>query len=155
MEIRKLFFEDYIKFRNEITKLIADTYSNNFEIDFYELNRVSIEKTEKLGEFIKDGSAILIGCINDNCLIAFAWLYLHGFFDEKRVHVNQIAVHPSFRGKGIGKRLMLEVEKEAIRIDADTIDLYVMEKNKAAKNLYDSLNFQTEKLYMTKKLKVN
>lgn len=151
----KLQVEDYIKFKIEIAELLAETYSSNFSISLDEINKIITEKTENLEKFLSDGSAILIGCINETSLIAFAWLYLHEYFGQKRIHVNQIAVAPSFRGKGIGKKMMLEIEKEAIRIEANAIDLYVMESNETAQNLYNSFNFQTEKRYMVKKMKVD
>lgn len=136
-------------------KMMKDTYSSNFDLGLYKLNKIATEKTENLEKYIVDGSAILIGCINDNILIAFVWLYVHKYFEERRVHINQIAVDSFFRGKGIGKKLMIEIEKEATRIDADAIDLFVLESNDVAMNLYKCLNFETEKRYMAKRVKVN
>jgi len=67
--------------------------------------------------------------------------------------VNQVIVDDLYKSKGIGRRLMEEAEKIAIKLDADALDLYVMETNDIAKRIYDSLNYQTEKRYMVKRLK--
>lgn len=155
MEIRQLLIRDYQKYKSEIMTMMKEIYSNNFNISSHELNKISNEKTKNLEKYIDDGSAILIGCINDNKLIAFAWLYVHEFFDEKRIHINQIAVNSSFNGKGIGKKLMIKIEEEAIRRGVDVIDLFVMESNEVAMKMYEGLSFETEKRYMIKKLKVN
>ncbi len=155
MEIRKLSLNDYQEYKNEIMSMMEEIYSSNFNVSIHELSKIASEKTDNLEKYLVDESAILIGCINDANLIAFAWLYVHKYFGEKRVHVNQIAVNSSFKGKGVGKKLMLEIEKEAYRIAADAIDLFVMESNDVAMKLYDGLNFKTEKRYMKKKLKVD
>lgn len=133
---------------------MEEIYSINFAISACESKKIAFDKTENLEKYLVDESAILIGCIDDGNLIAFAWLYVHNNFGEKRVHINQIAVNSSFKGKGIGKKLMLEIEKEATKVAADAIDLFVMESNCAAMKLYEGLNFKTEKRYMIKKLKV-
>lgn len=155
MEIRRLSLSDYQKYKIEIIKMMEEIYASNFAISVPDSKKIASEKVENLEKYLDDGSAILIGCIKDGNLIAFAWLYVHKHFGEKRVHINQIAVSSSFQGNGIGKKLMLEVEKEATRIAADALDLFVMESNDVAMKLYDGLNFETEKRYMIKKLKVN
>ena len=155
MEIRRLSLNDYQKYKIEIINMMEEIYSGNFVISVSESKKIVSEKVENLEKYLVDGSAILIGCINEVNLIAFAWLYVHKHFGEKRAHINQIAVNSSFQGKGIGKKLMLEVEKEATRIAVDALDLFVIESNDVAMKLYDGLNFETEKRYMIKKLKVN
>lgn len=155
MEIRQLSLNDYKVYKKEIKNMMKEIYSSNFNVSIHDLRKTTSEKTENLEKYLVDGSAILIGCINETNLIAFAWLYVHKYFKEKRIHINQIVVNSSFRGKGIGKKIMIEIEKEASRMAADSIDLFVMESNEIALELYDSLSFKTEKRYMVKKMKVN
>ena len=87
-------------------------------------------------------------------MIGFIWLYLHEYFGEKRLHVNEVAVDEKYRGKGIGKTLISEAEKKASELDIETIDLFVSEINIGALNLYNRFGFQTERRYMKKNVKV-
>lgn len=55
-----------------------------------------------------------------------------------------IAVHPDFRGQGMGRRLLEELEREAVRQEIADITLEVRESNKAAIGLYESLGYIRE-----------
>ncbi len=51
-------------------------------------------------------------------------------------------VSPAYRGKGIGKELMLEVIKKAQQLsDIEQLQLTVVSTNQSAKQLYTSLGF--------------
>ncbi|MCW7079168.1 MAG: GNAT family N-acetyltransferase [Canidatus Methanoxibalbensis ujae] len=59
-------------------------------------------------------------------------------------HVSRIfalAVHPSMRGKGIGKALLKAALDELRRLQRSFVILEVRESNFAAQNLYKSMNF--------------
>jgi ribosomal-protein-alanine N-acetyltransferase len=57
------------------------------------------------------------------------------------LHVNNLAVAPSQRGRGAGTALMLEVLKEAARMGAHRATLEVRRSNEAARRLYERLGF--------------
>ncbi len=57
-------------------------------------------------------------------------------------HVVSIAVDPEFRGLGIGKALMRELERRFLGYDVSLIKLEVSVKNQVAINLYKSLGFK-------------
>jgi len=57
-------------------------------------------------------------------------------------HIINIAVHPDFRGRGIGKALMIEVMKELRRKGAKIFRLEVRVSNVVAQKLYESLGFR-------------
>lgn len=56
-------------------------------------------------------------------------------------HITNIAVHPEFRGKGLGKRLMIYVMAHAVLKGAHKMTLEVRPTNKVALNLYRQLGF--------------
>jgi ribosomal-protein-alanine N-acetyltransferase len=60
-------------------------------------------------------------------------------FDE--IHINNVAVLPSFRGQGIGTLLMQHVLGEARRLGARRATLEVRASNQAALRLYERLGF--------------
>jgi len=75
-----------------------------------------------------DGSAPVAGY----CCV---WL----LFDE--LHINQVAVDPALRGRGIGRALMGHVLGDARRRGARRATLEVRASNHAARQLYESLGF--------------
>ncbi|MBY6275149.1 ribosomal protein S18-alanine N-acetyltransferase [Symbiobacterium thermophilum] len=59
-------------------------------------------------------------------------------------HVTNVAVHPEFRGRGIGERLMRELIRIAYRRGAVRMTLEVRVGNFPAQALYRKLGFVTE-----------
>jgi [ribosomal protein S18]-alanine N-acetyltransferase len=60
-------------------------------------------------------------------------------FDE--IHVNNVALRPQFRGRGIGSALLRHVVAEARRLGARRATLEVRASNVAARRLYERLGF--------------
>lgn len=58
-------------------------------------------------------------------------------------HVTNIAVHPRWRGQGLGERLMHELMARAAARGAGRMTLEVRASNKAAQALYHKLGFVT------------
>lgn len=59
-------------------------------------------------------------------------------------HVTNIAVHPLYRGRGLGERLMRALIRRADRRGACRMTLEVRVSNQSAQNLYRKLGFITE-----------
>lgn len=59
-------------------------------------------------------------------------------------HVTNIAVHPEFRGRGIGERLLRELIRIGARRGATRMTLEVRAGNAPAQALYRKLGFVTE-----------
>lgn len=64
--------------------------------------------------------------------------------EERRSHVGDfgIAVLQEFTGIGIGKKLIIEIEKESRKMNLGIIALSVHGKNKVAQNLYRKMGFR-------------
>jgi [ribosomal protein S18]-alanine N-acetyltransferase len=60
-------------------------------------------------------------------------------FDE--IHINNVALRPQFRGRGIGSALLRHVVAEAKRLGARRATLEVRASNTAARRLYERLGF--------------
>lgn len=56
-------------------------------------------------------------------------------------HVTTLAVHPDYRGLGLGRIIMLELMRRSIPLGATRITLEVRNTNLAARRLYISLGF--------------
>lgn len=63
--------------------------------------------------------------------------YVLGFVEDSSIaHLASIAVSPSYRGLGIGRRLLEEFEKKATALGAKRIVLEVSKSNTVALNMY-------------------
>jgi len=60
-------------------------------------------------------------------------------FDE--IHINNVAVRPALRGRGIGTALMHHVLAEAVNLGARRATLEVRASNHGARRLYERLGF--------------
>jgi ribosomal-protein-alanine N-acetyltransferase len=57
------------------------------------------------------------------------------------IHINNVAIRPALRGKGIGTQLMQRVFEEARRLGARRATLEVRASNDGARRLYERLGF--------------
>lgn len=58
-----------------------------------------------------------------------------------QVHINNLAVRPEMRRRGLGSRLLDAVMKEAGKLGAASLMLEVRESNTAARHLYETAGF--------------
>jgi [ribosomal protein S18]-alanine N-acetyltransferase len=71
-------------------------------------------------------------------VVGYAGMYV--VLDE--THVTNIAVHPDYRGHGLGRRMMEELIRIAVARGASRMDLEVRTTNRVAQQLYLSLGFR-------------
>jgi ribosomal-protein-alanine N-acetyltransferase len=61
--------------------------------------------------------------------------------EESVATIMNVAVHPAYRRRGLGRRLIIHMSESAISFGARRVKLLVAENNSAARALYRSLNF--------------
>lgn len=66
--------------------------------------------------------------------------------------IYDLRVDEKFRGKGYGKQAMLLIENKARELGLKSIGLHVFGYNTVAKNLYESVGYETTSLNMIKQL---
>jgi len=84
-----------------------------------------------------------------NCVNSFST-----FYAAKVINIQDLAVKPSFRGKGIGEALMSAVEEQAKKENCKKITLEVREDNRA-RSLYERFGFEygePKMFFMEKKI---
>ena len=79
----------------------------------------------------------LVGVWKGRKLIAYA----HYRILERSFHLNQLVVHPSYQGKGIGRWLVEEWERRAKDLGQTVLSLDVSENNTRAYNWYFKMGF--------------
>ncbi|UCH11626.1 MAG: ribosomal protein S18-alanine N-acetyltransferase [Fidelibacterota bacterium] len=69
--------------------------------------------------------------------------FLTGMMVAHEFHLHNMAVHPDFRGRGIGRELLAAVESMCREKDIVRILLEVREDNEIARHLYLSMGFES------------
>ena len=91
------------------------------------------------GELLNDFAFYIVAVCGDK-VIGYAGMWL--ILDE--AHITNLAVHPDYRQRGIGRSLMQELENKAVLHGAGSMTLEVRPSNNIAKGLYSSLGFSQE-----------
>jgi ribosomal-protein-alanine N-acetyltransferase len=89
-----------------------------------------------MGE-LRNQFATYLVCDREAQLVGYIGIWV--VFDE--AHITNVAVHPKWRGQGLGRVLMEEAEKIARQKKALRIMLEVRPSNSAALSLYQSLGY--------------
>ncbi|MBO8137107.1 MAG: ribosomal protein S18-alanine N-acetyltransferase [Desulfotomaculum sp.] len=78
-----------------------------------------------------------IVALDDQRVLGYGGIWV--VLDE--AHVTNIAVHPGFRNRGLGRQLMQQLIDKAVELGAAKMTLEVRPSNKYARLLYSSLGF--------------
>jgi N6-L-threonylcarbamoyladenine synthase len=129
-------------FTAETPQIIIDPMRLRDIPDILEVENLSFptpwSKEAFLSELLDNDKAYYMVAKVDNRPVAYIGVWIVA----GEGHITNIAVHPNYRRKGIGRRLMLAVEEIARNRFCDCIWLEVRESNETAKNLYSSLGYK-------------
>lgn len=81
----------------------------------------------------------------DGRLAASCWTKVHELHPDRFGEIYVIAVHPDFRGRGLGRMMVLHGLDAIRRKGVSSATLFVDESNVAARALYESLGFTLER----------
>ena len=62
--------------------------------------------------------------------------------------IDEFFLSPPFRGRGVGKRVLAQIAKEARRFEINAVHLEVARDNQPARRLYDSAGFRARDKYL-------
>lgn len=89
---------------------------------------------------------------SDGKLIGHLWFCVRGALDNRKAFLCDILIEKAFRGLGFGKEAMRFLEIEVKQMGLKEIGLHVFGFNETAIRLYQSLDYQTTDLVMSKAL---
>lgn len=107
----------------------------------YEIEQLCFKDPWSLQSFLKELSnpmAYYVVAIIGERVVAYGGFW--HIVDEG--HITNIAVHPDFRQKGIGKALLDKMIERARELDISRLTLEVRRGNKAARSLYEGKGFE-------------
>lgn len=97
-----------------------------------EIENLSFKYPKPEAFFREDEHKYLVAKDDDRVI---GYVGIERIFDEE--HIINMAVHPDYRGKGVGKRLLQHVLN-----DEDVFFLEVRVSNEAAKSIYEHFGFK-------------
>ncbi len=74
--------------------------------------------------------------------LALCFVGFSSFLAKPLINIHDLAVAPTYRGQGIGRKLLAAVEEEARRRDCCKVTLEVREDNVSAQQLYQRVGFR-------------
>ncbi len=84
--------------------------------------------------------------------VGLIWMKAEMDRPQKSGFIYDVEIYEKFRGKGYGREIMLLVEDKARELGLQSIGLHVFASNRVARNLYESIGYETSSLNMIKKL---
>ncbi len=92
----------------------------------------------RIVKHIRDQDNLVIKIVKDDQMLGFAVMH----FDLDLSHLNLLAVKPQFRKQGIGRELMMWLQRSAKTAGIETILLEVRSTNHVARTFYSRLGFR-------------
>jgi ribosomal protein S18 acetylase RimI-like enzyme len=96
------------------------------------------DSRRRIAEEIKRGDSIFLVAEMDGKLVGS----VIGTHDGRKGWINRLAVHPSYRHRGLAKKLMAEVEKRLSQVGLEVIAGLIEQGNTASLRLFQSLGYE-------------
>lgn len=137
------------QYKKTIIEYIKEVlYTNGLDSSLEEINRIY----NNMCKFSQEGSAIIIGALEDNKLMGVIWAYEIEKNREKRIHITQFIINHSVRGKGIGQKLIEIIYDIAKQRGIKYIELMATYRNKKTMKFYEKQEFDIERVQLCKKI---
>lgn len=140
---------------NENSIEIIELLNNNYLINFpnhYGLSSFVISNFNDMKKYINNGSALVVGAYSEEKVIGFLWAYRRLFLGEERLHISHIVVDATFRGHGIGSRMIDFIEQHALKNEIKTIELLTTSTNEKTIKFYNKHGFSVTRVQFEKNL---
>jgi ribosomal protein S18 acetylase RimI-like enzyme len=128
LKIRKIKYSDIDQVRILLTNSFSPRYNKPF-----------------LRKGFSDSKNITLVAETEGSVVAVASLYVIEKLTRKMGLIEDVAVDPKLRGKGIGKKLIKNLIKYSVKENCDKVSLSSSEKNVP---FYEKIGFQVNELQM-------
>jgi ribosomal protein S18 acetylase RimI-like enzyme len=91
----------------------------------------------------------LYSLFQDNILIGSFWLAV---MPNNTAYIYNIEIEKEFRGQGLGKSAMKEIEIKAQEFKVNKIELHVFAHNTTARRLYEKIGYEVTNVIMAKSI---
>lgn len=108
-----------------------------------------IDASQEACLFVAEHQGVLVGMVL--CVVRTSPAFPL-FVPRRYGHINELVIHESFQGQGIGRRLIQRVHEWAQDQGMTEIELDVYEFNMSARSLYEHLRYETMRRTMRHRL---
>lgn len=140
------YFEDL--WRDYRAEFIAAGFSEEYADESVENSKKSYFPDQRLAS----GNSIFYA-FDEGSKVGKLWLFSVEREGKTEWSIYDIETFDEFRGKGFGRKIMMAAENFVRSAEGDSISLSVFGNNHAARKLYESLEYETIRVSMKKKLK--
>ncbi len=109
-------------------------------------------KILEIKNHLENNNTYFLGATIGNRLYGYVWCYESVFIDEKRMIINSIFVCEEARSTGLGKLMLKEVKRIAIKRNCATISTHYASFNAFAGKFYSENGFVPIRIEMVYKL---
>ena len=143
-------YEEY--YEHLISGYAADNVRAGYWDESEALEKSRKETERLLPQGLQSKDHYLFSLYDGDQAVGVIWLKANVDRPVKSGFIFDVEIKEEFRGKGYGKQIMLLIEEKARELGLKSIGLHVFAYNKVAKNLYESIGYETSSLNMIKKL---
>jgi ribosomal protein S18 acetylase RimI-like enzyme len=115
--------------------------------------RARKDYAQLLPKGLKSPGHFLYSFLHRDKAIGMAWFELQRKEGTKKAFIFDINLKPAERGKGLGRKALRALEREARRLGAQAIGLHVFGHNRRARALYESSGYRYTSMHMSKALR--
>lgn len=139
------------QYRNEIAEFYYENMKtwSCFEHDSFD------QAYEKIGDLIahlNTNTCIAYGAFQERKIIGYIWAYPHIFRDERRMYISECSVKEGYRNRGIGKSMMMLIEKRAKESGFPALYLHAEAGSPDAVQFYESIGYRKERIQFRKEI---
>lgn len=141
--------------QNQFIEEIANIHEQQLEQQYHDYKKTNLSvalRIEMIERSLKlEAGRILIETV-DGVLLGFIWSRIEA--DGCKVVIEMLYVHPEYRHQGIGGKLKSSIEAWGISHGVQKIESTVAYSNKKMIEMNLNMDYQVEKVIMSKKLSV-
>jgi GNAT superfamily N-acetyltransferase len=117
------------------------------------LARARADYAELLPKGVKSRGQFLYSILCEGKPIGMTWFELKRKHGKEKAFIFDFQVKPSERGKGLGRKALRALEREARRLGAQEVGLHVFGHNLRARALYETSGYRYTSMHMSKSLR--
>jgi len=138
-----------------IRELNSKEMADAFEVVRYMYDKMTSQEYEKfIAEMVERNDYKMVGAISNGKIIGVAgyWIFVM-LYCKRYIQLSNLIVHPDFRGKNIGKKILRYIESIGKKNDCDKIVLDSYSQNKRSHSLYFGEGYHIRGFHFMKKVK--
>ena len=143
--------ETVMQYRREIAQFYYGNMQTCSCLDHYTFDQ-AYEKIGDLIAHLRTDTCVAYGAFEENEIIGYIWAYPHRFREEPRMYINECSVKEEYRGRGVGKTMIMLIEKRAKESGFPALYLHAEAGSSDAVRFYESNGYSKERIQFRKAL---